>query len=154
MSDLMIPDAMPVLSRGPHTAGPMEGACVMEYISLLAGEEWSDQPSCTHQTLASMARGVNDCLADDQRHLLVPLIGRLFGTTEDVDLLPWMVANPMPVIEATPDWDRFGYVKPRHPEIPVGYLSNMIDEYDRLAGRTEASEVDLSALEAKRLALV
>ncbi|MDQ2758707.1 MAG: hypothetical protein M3Y71_19475, partial [Actinomycetota bacterium] len=55
----------------------------MEYVSLLAGEEWSDRPDCTHPLLAHEARTVNDELTDRDRHLLVPLVGRLFGTTLD-----------------------------------------------------------------------
>lgn len=55
----------------------------MEYVSLLAGEEWSDRPECTHELLAHEARTVNDLLRDGDRSRLVPLIGRLFGTTAD-----------------------------------------------------------------------
>lgn len=55
----------------------------MEYVSLLAGEEWSDRPECTHDLLAHEARTVNDLLRDGDRSRLVPLIGRLFGTTDD-----------------------------------------------------------------------
>jgi hypothetical protein len=57
----------------------------MEYVSLLAGEEWSDTPACTYRPLAKAAQVVNDSLSDPDRHLLVPLIGRLFGTTLPVD---------------------------------------------------------------------
>jgi hypothetical protein len=55
----------------------------MEYVSLLAGEEWSDRPECTHPILAHEARTTNDLLLDHDRPRLVPLVGRLFGTTED-----------------------------------------------------------------------
>lgn len=55
----------------------------MEYVSLLAGEQWSDRPECTHPVLAHEARVANDLLLDTDRPRLVPLIGRLFGTTED-----------------------------------------------------------------------
>lgn len=75
------PDFMPILSKGAHP-DPSEGACVMEMVSFLAGEEWSDTPSCTHPVLARMAQVVNDRLPDAERHRLVPLIGRLFGTGE------------------------------------------------------------------------
>ncbi len=75
------PDGMPTLSKGAHSPGDGQ-ACVMEYVALLAGEEWSDRPSCTHPVLAEMARCVNDRLPDSERHRLVPLIGRLFGTGE------------------------------------------------------------------------
>jgi len=78
------PDFLPTLSAGSHT--PHSGqACVMEYVSLLAGEEWSDTPSCTYMPLAKAAQQVNDRLSDDERHLLVPLIGRLFGTNLPVN---------------------------------------------------------------------
>lgn len=79
MSDSMIPEFLPTLSAGAHAPGSGE-ACVMEYVSLLAGEDWSDHPACTHPALAAMARNVNDRLPDCERHRLVPLIGRLFGT--------------------------------------------------------------------------
>ncbi len=79
-----IPNSLPTLSAGSHK--PDEGkACVMEYVSLLAGEAWSDSPSCTYPPLAWSAQIVNDRLSDGDRHLLVPLIGRLFGTTLPVD---------------------------------------------------------------------
>ena len=79
MSNSMIPEFLPTLSAGAHDPGSGE-ACVMEYVSLLAGEDWSDSPACTHPALAAMARNVNDRLPDSERHRLVPLIGRLFGT--------------------------------------------------------------------------
>jgi hypothetical protein len=76
------PDFLPTLSAGSHDAEHGE-ACVMEYVSLLAGEEWSDRPDCTHPLLAHEARTTNDLLRDSDRARLVPLIGRLFGTTDD-----------------------------------------------------------------------
>jgi hypothetical protein len=76
------PDFLPTLSSGSHDAGQGE-ACVMEYVSMLAGEEWSDRPECTHPLLAHEARTTNDLLRDGDRPRLVPLIGRLFGTTDD-----------------------------------------------------------------------
>jgi hypothetical protein len=79
---MAVPDSLPTLSAGSHDASHGE-ACVMEYVSLLAGEEWSDRPECTHEILAHEARTTNDLLRDSDRSRLVPLIGRLFGTTED-----------------------------------------------------------------------
>ena len=75
------PEDFTTLSVGGHTAGDGK-ACLMEYVSLLAGEAWSDNPTCTHPVLANMARNVNDLMGDENRHLLVPLIGRLLGTSE------------------------------------------------------------------------
>lgn len=76
---LPVPDALPTLAAGKHEAGQGQ-ACVMEYVSILAGESFSDHPSCTDPVLAAAARSVNDWMTDDGRSMLVPLIGRLFGT--------------------------------------------------------------------------
>ena len=190
----MIPDNMPTLSGGKHD--PREGkACVMEYVSLLAGEKWSDSPSCTHPVLAAMARNVNDRLPDDERHLLVPLIGRLFGTAEtgtdherqvlSVRLAVWCArqvlehsgdhrAVALAAIEAAEGWCEgrvtaaaadaaaanaydanayaaasaasadaasAAYAAADAADDLVGLLSGLIDEYDRLTGRTEHREV-------------
>jgi hypothetical protein len=72
------PDAMPVLSRGKHRS-PKKGACFMELASFLAGEDWSDHPTCTHPLLASMARDVNDHVDDFARSRLAPLIPEVIG---------------------------------------------------------------------------
>ena len=53
------PDYLPSLSAGAHDADDGE-ACVMEYVSLLAGEAWSDRPECTHPLLAHEVRMLND----------------------------------------------------------------------------------------------
>ncbi|TXL61825.1 hypothetical protein [Aeromicrobium terrae] len=79
-----VPDFLPTLSAGAHDEDAGE-ACVMEYVSLLAGEPWSDRPECTHPLLAHEAHTANDLLLDADRPRLVPLIGRLFGTTDDSD---------------------------------------------------------------------
>ncbi|CAN5528171.1 hypothetical protein BH10ACT4_BH10ACT4_01150 [soil metagenome] len=55
----------------------------MEYASYLAGEPWSDHPSCTDPALASLARMVNDCTSDAARGRLVTLIPEVIGLTGD-----------------------------------------------------------------------
>ena len=72
------PELAPVLSRGKHR-NPRKGACFMEYASLLAGQKWSDHPSCTHPLLASVARQVNDYTSDDARARLVTFIPSVIG---------------------------------------------------------------------------
>lgn len=74
--------AMPMLSRGKHR-NPRKGACFMEFASYLAGEPWSDHPSCTHPLLAAVARDVNDCTTDANRNRLAPLIPSVIGLTAD-----------------------------------------------------------------------
>jgi hypothetical protein len=78
----MTPDLMPVLSRGKHRTA-RKGACFMELASFLAGERWSDHPSCTHPLVASVARMVNDSTSDDARQQLAGLIPSVIGTGRD-----------------------------------------------------------------------
>ena len=59
-----VPDQLPILQRGRHRR-PEDGACVMEYVSVLAGCTFTDHPRCTHPALATLARLVNDWIDDD-----------------------------------------------------------------------------------------
>jgi hypothetical protein len=65
-----------VLSAGRHLS-PSEGACLMEVVSVAAGEPWSDSPTCTHPLLRHLAHQVNDAMSDDGRGELIPLVPRL-----------------------------------------------------------------------------
>src|SRR6478609_5119994 len=76
------PEMLPLLSRGRHR-NPRKGACFMEMASVLAGERWSDHPKCTHPLLADLARLVNDCTSDEERHKLAVLIPSVVGLTSD-----------------------------------------------------------------------
>jgi hypothetical protein len=73
---------MPMLSPGRHR-NPAKGACFMEMASYLAGEKWSDHPTCTHPLLGELARHVNDLTGDDQRQQLAPLIPSVVGLAGD-----------------------------------------------------------------------
>jgi hypothetical protein len=79
-----VPDGLPQLSAGAHLA-PEDGACLMEYVSVLAGTAFNDHPSCTDPTLATVARLVNDASTDAGRPLLAtfaPLLAET-GSTPD-----------------------------------------------------------------------
>ena len=76
------PDVVPVLSRGKHR-NPRKGACFMELASYLAGEKWSDHPSCTHPLLAALARDVNDHVSDASRTWLAPLVPDVIALNGD-----------------------------------------------------------------------
>jgi hypothetical protein len=98
------PDLMPVLSRGKHRS-PKKGACFMELASFLAGESWSDHPSCTHPLLASLARDVNDHVADDARTHLAPMIPEVIGLNgRDMRVDAWIAREAalaaLPVVAA------------------------------------------------------
>lgn len=79
-SNALTPDHLPTLSPGRH-ANSAKGACFMEYASVLAGERWSDHPSCTDPVLAALARCVNDAVSDPARATLVTDIPRVIGLT-------------------------------------------------------------------------
>jgi hypothetical protein len=71
-----------VLERGKH-ALPEEGMCLMEAVSFVVGEPFSDHPSCVSPFLASFGRSLNDILPDKSRQQLIPLI-------------PWLIATGNP----------------------------------------------------------
>jgi hypothetical protein len=73
-----VPDGVPVLSRGRHR-NARRGACFMEMASFLAGERWSDHPTCTHPVLATLARCVNDMLDDTSRQRIAIMIPEVVG---------------------------------------------------------------------------
>jgi hypothetical protein len=74
------PDGLPMLERGGHRS-PDQGACLMEYVSVLAGTRFSDHPRCTHPALAQLARVVNDEVVDPAaRSRLAVLAPDLIGT--------------------------------------------------------------------------
>jgi hypothetical protein len=62
---------LPRLDVGKHT-GPEQGACLMEYVSVLAGLRFTDRPACTPGAVAVVARRVNDAVSDRARPRLAP----------------------------------------------------------------------------------
>ena len=92
---------LPILSAGRHR-NAKRGACFMEYASYLAGERWSDSPACTHPSLASLARLVNDLTSDDARGRLTTLIASVVGLRGDDPRVPVLLSvlaasNALPV---------------------------------------------------------
>ena len=93
MYDLYIPDGLPELSRGGHPDHTEGKACIMELVSFLSQDEWSDNPATVHPVLRNMAIEVNDRLPDEHRYLLNPLISWFFSTNErelNVPLLEYL----------------------------------------------------------------
>lgn len=72
-------DGLPVLSCGKHN-DPRDGACLMEYVSVLAGERFTDRPGCADDLLAHLARMVNDATSAPARSALTRLAADIVGT--------------------------------------------------------------------------
>jgi len=86
-------EPLPRLARGRHKAVGHE-ACVMELVSFLNEEEWSDHPRCVQPVLAAAARAVNDRVSDEGRQRLVSLAPRLAGTAK----ADWLVGARLVVL--------------------------------------------------------
>ena len=72
----------PILRVGAHLSSD-DGACLMELVSVAAGEPWSDHPACTHPLLAHVARRVNDATSDRRRSELAGFIPALTRANSD-----------------------------------------------------------------------
>ncbi|HET9733231.1 MAG TPA: hypothetical protein VFP54_11200 [Acidimicrobiales bacterium] len=99
MSSAAFPEAM-WIAKGAHPDG--DGACVMEWVSLLAGGAKTDHPGCTNPLIAAAAITVNDLLGDEDRQRLAPLVPRLAlatvsGPRIDVALAVWCGRGILPL---------------------------------------------------------
>lgn len=78
------PDGLPVLEAGAHRDA-RSGSCVMEYVSVLAGERFTDRPHCTHPAIAALAWQVNDAVTHEARQRLGLHAVELVGAGRHVD---------------------------------------------------------------------
>src|SRR5262249_14443683 len=62
---------------------PEDGRCAMEWVSYLAGEPHSDDPSCVSPVLRAYCTALNDSLDDGPRQRLRPYLTRTIGTVGD-----------------------------------------------------------------------
>lgn len=74
--------SLPTPARFAHLH-PDDGACLMEYVALLATGRFTDSPPRTHPVLAALARVVNDSVGDPARHALWPLAADLADAYPD-----------------------------------------------------------------------
>ena len=61
---------LPPLGEGSHD-DPQDGACIMEAVAYVAGDEWSDHPACACPVISAFLRSWNDALPDEERDWLV-----------------------------------------------------------------------------------
>lgn len=94
MTSTSPPAGLPVLEAGAHRDAEA-GSCLMEYVSVLAGEKFTDRPRCTHPALAAVAWQVNDAVSSTARQQLgtraVTLIG--LGREVGVEVRPLVLAT-------------------------------------------------------------
>ena len=60
--------------------------CIMEAVAYMAGEPWSDAPSCASPVISAFLRTWNDALSDEDRDRLLPAavwVPRLVGSRGD-----------------------------------------------------------------------
>lgn len=95
------------LKAGGHESFE-KGACVMEAVSMLAGEGWSDHPQCACPVISSFLRSWNDRLPDEERQELKQYIPLLIGSRASIEIerqRTWMMRDWV-VRVATPIWLR------------------------------------------------
>jgi hypothetical protein len=135
-----VPFGLPSLSKGAHKAGTGE-ACIMEYVSVLSGESFSDAPACTHPVLAHLSRRVFDMMTtDEQRFTMAPYIGRLFGTQPPADPAE-RKALALALAKAGVEYAKTSAADPNRAETTadqrlLGLFVAVLDAYDEFTGRT------------------
>jgi hypothetical protein len=73
------------LSRGKHSS-PSQGVCVMELASMLAGESFSDRPSCVDPVIGGLLRAYNDSVDGERRQELYRLASAVVGSAATLDV--------------------------------------------------------------------
>jgi len=114
------------LNEGSH-GDPSEGCCLLEAVSMFAGESFGDRPECVCRVLAAFGRWWNDGLPNDEaREQLRQYIPRLVGTkaTPAIESQRAMMAVDWMLRVYTPTWlDRLPALRMHaaalraHPEI-------------------------------------
>jgi len=80
------------LSRGAHR-DESAGCCLMEHVSVVAGEPFGMIPRCTHPALAGLAILVNDRVSDTARAALVSRVAALGRARSDDPALTWRLVE-------------------------------------------------------------
>ena len=89
-------------------------ACVMEAVSFVAGEPWSDHPQCASRVIGAYLRSWNDALPTEERQQLKRYIPRLVGsagTAEQEERRSWMALDWL-IRTHAPAWLRLAGLDP------------------------------------------
>jgi hypothetical protein len=98
------------LGRGSHVppSNGLVNACVMEAVAYVAGEPFSDHPTCASPVITSFLVSWNDAMDDVDRQMLKPYIVRLVGTNtgkRHEEQRAWMLTDWL-ARECAPAWMR------------------------------------------------
>ena len=98
------------IKSGNHAPNDGANACVMELVSWVAGEPWSDAPECACPVITAFMVSWNDSLPSDadRDRLLKPLIPFIVGTrsTPEIERRRSLMAADWLVRVHTPAWLR------------------------------------------------
>ncbi len=85
-----------------------DGMCVMEAVSFIAGEPWTDSPQCASPVIAAFLRSYNDLVDDEKRQSLKQYIPSLIGTrgSDALENRRALIAADWLVRTHTPAWLR------------------------------------------------
>ena len=75
-------NAVPFIRSGVG-ASPADGGCILQVVSWIHNEGWTDDPPCVHPVIRRLAIAANDKLPDGERQKLLDLIPRMMGTASD-----------------------------------------------------------------------
>ena len=148
-----VPDYVPMLQSGA-SATPKQGGCLVQIANWLADPTtWTDNPIHVHPVIAWWAIHVNDmvCTAgsDENRRALALLAPRLIGTGigticrerfREPELKQWMDEHPLPIRPAY-QFQGFAFVRNQDMQPLIQWLSDLLDEFDRVKGRTPTPEL-------------
>ena len=75
---------MITLTKGQHkySKKPEDGACIMELVSYMANEPWSDAPQCASSSITSFCIWINDSGDQEHRDRLLVLAPKIINTRD------------------------------------------------------------------------
>jgi hypothetical protein len=138
---------LPALSSGSHKS-IKDGFCVMEAVSWVAREPWSDHPECACPVISAFLRAWNDALPNNERdELLRPLIVRLVGTksSKAIEHRRSLMAADWLVRTQTPAWLRLAGLSAQADALATLPEITSMAQIPSIRGPIEAAQRDASA---------
>jgi hypothetical protein len=96
------------LRRGAHRS-PADGACVMELVSMLADERFSDRPQTACPVIGAFLRAYNDIVGDGRRQDLLTCASAVVGSRRpayESQRVKLCVEEAIAAYNAIPRWRR------------------------------------------------